>query len=68
MLDNYPDVMTAEQMRKALGIGRDLAYEGLKSGQIPHVRIGGKYLIYKQSLIKMLESGNAPEEPGKLGD
>jgi excisionase family DNA binding protein len=64
MLDNYPDVMTADQMREALGIGRDLAYEGLKSGQIPHVRIGGKYLIYKQSLIKMLEGGNATAEPG----
>jgi excisionase family DNA binding protein len=64
MLDNYPEVMTAAQMREALGIGRDLAYEGLKSGQIPHVRIGGKYLINKQSLIRMLEGGNATEEPG----
>jgi excisionase family DNA binding protein len=64
MLDNYPEVMTAAQMREELGIGRDLAYEGLKSGQIPHVRIGGKYLINKQSLIRMLEGGNATEEPG----
>jgi excisionase family DNA binding protein len=39
---------------RLLGIGRAAAYEGVRRGEIPHVRIGGRILIPRAALEEML--------------
>ena len=38
-----------------LGIGRNQAYEAARRGEIPTIRIGGRILVPKAALDKMLE-------------
>lgn len=40
---------------KFLGIGRNAAYEAVRKGQIPTIRIGRRLLVPKAALSKMLE-------------
>lgn len=58
MFRNYPDVVTPEQVQQMLGIGRRKAYELLKSGELPSIRMGRLYRIPKISVIDYL-CGNA---------
>jgi excisionase family DNA binding protein len=37
-----------------LGIGRNVAYEGAKSGQIPTVRIGKRILVPRAAIDRLL--------------
>ena len=43
---------------KFLGIGRNAAYEAVRKGQIPTIRIGRRLLVPKAALQRMLEIGN----------
>lgn len=47
----YPDVLSVEQLRAALGIGRATAYKMIRNNQIPSIRIGSVIKIPKQALI-----------------
>ncbi len=51
------DVLTLSirEAGRLLGISRGLMYEGVHTGQIPHIHIGRRILIPKQALIKLLE-------------
>jgi excisionase family DNA binding protein len=40
-----------------LGIGRDAAYQGVKTGDIPSVRVGARILVPKLALQRLLEQG-----------
>lgn len=42
MFKEYSDFMTAKEAMDALGIGKNLMYSLLNSGEIPAVRVGGK--------------------------
>jgi excisionase family DNA binding protein len=53
-LRGYPDLMTPEDARKILRIGRSKMYSLLNSGQISALRIGAKYRIPKAYLIDFL--------------
>lgn len=46
---------TVEEAAGVLGIGRSAAYEGVRNGQIPAARIGGRWLVPKTALKKLLE-------------
>jgi excisionase family DNA binding protein len=46
---------SAEEARKALGVGRNTMYEALKRGDIPSIRIGKRILIPIDSLEKLLK-------------
>jgi excisionase family DNA binding protein len=48
---------TIEEAAKALGIGRTLAYEAIKRGEIPTIRIGRRLLVPRSALDQLL--GNA---------
>ena len=50
--------LTIEEAARILGIGRNSAYEGARSGQIPTIRIGKRMLVPRQALERML-GGNA---------
>ncbi len=45
---------TIEEARAILGLGRNATYEGVRSGEIPAVRIGGRWLVPKASLERLL--------------
>jgi excisionase family DNA binding protein len=49
--------LTIEEAAKALGIGRTLAYEAIKRGEIPTIRIGRRLLVPRSALDQLL--GNA---------
>ena len=40
---------------KALGIGRNLCYDRVKTGEIPVIKIGRRLLVPKRALQKLLE-------------
>lgn len=54
MFREYPDVVTVEDVQAMLGIGRQQAYELVRSGQIYSAHMGKKYLIPKIGVIDYL--------------
>ena len=56
MFNDYPDVMSVEQLAKALGIGRNSAYELIRSREIGSKRIGRKILVPKSCVIDYVQS------------
>lgn len=48
-------IYTVEEVARLLGISRGLAYEGVRRGEIPAVRIGKRLLVPRAALLKMLE-------------
>lgn len=46
--------MNVDQAAEMLGIGRNAAYEAVRRGEIPCVRIGGRILVPRAALQKML--------------
>ena len=63
LFDTYPDVMSVQQVRSALKIGRTAVYRLLDSNEIRCFKIGNAYKIPKTSLIEFVqrnaEGGNA---------
>lgn len=47
MLNEYRDILTPEELARALGISRKSAYQLLHDGIIGSKRIGKKYLVPK---------------------
>ncbi|HQA59154.1 MAG TPA: helix-turn-helix domain-containing protein [Acetivibrio sp.] len=56
MFRQYPDVMTVRQLAKALGIGKNKAYEMLKKQVISSIKLGRKYIIPRQYLLDYIEA------------
>jgi len=54
MFKSYPDCISVLQLQQMLSIGRNKAYELLKSKQIKHKRLGSTYLIPKIYVIEYL--------------
>lgn len=52
------ETLTVEEAGKVLGIGRTLAYRLARSGQIPTVRLGGRVLVPRGALMRMLDGGS----------
>ena len=63
--------LTVEEAARVLGIGRTLAYEGVRTGAIPSVRVGRRLLVPKAALARLLVEGvysaGAPAEPSSDG-
>lgn len=56
MFKDYPDVVTVDDLRQMLHIGRSAAYSLLKSGRIKTLKFGKKYIIPKSSVIDFLNT------------
>jgi excisionase family DNA binding protein len=65
-LADAPDVLTVPQAAQLLRIGRTAAYEAVRRGQIPAVRIGRSVRIPRHALERLLDvssnGGGAKEE------
>jgi excisionase family DNA binding protein len=55
-----PLVLTVEEAARALRIGRGSAYEAVRQGAIPAVRIGRTLRIPRHSLLAMLDDESSP--------
>jgi len=58
-LIEVPLTLTVEQTAELLGISRGLAYEGVRVGDIPSIKVGRRILIPRARLLEML--GPPPE-------
>jgi excisionase family DNA binding protein len=47
--------LTIEETAKVLGIGRQLAYDRVKTGEIPVIKVGRRLLVPRRALEKLLE-------------
>ena len=54
MFADFPDVLTVEQLRKALGIGRNKAYELVNTGLVKSVGVGRRILVPKCYVIDFI--------------
>jgi len=50
------ETLTVEETALALGIGRNSAYQGVKTGEIPSIKIGGRILVPTKALGNLLAS------------
>lgn len=59
MFKEYADFMTTKEAMEALGIGKNLMYKLLNTGEVKAVRVGGKvWRISRKSLVEYAK-GNA---------
>ena len=49
-----PDVLTVEEARKRLRLGRSAMYDALARNEVPNIRIGRKYFVPRIALERML--------------
>ena len=54
-----PRTVTVTQAARILGISRGSAYEAVKTGELPVIRIGKRLLVSRAALERMLEPGVA---------
>jgi excisionase family DNA binding protein len=60
MLSDFPDVLTIENLQKALSIGRTTAYRLIASGAIKHWKIGNVIKIPKPYLLNYIANSCYP--------
>ena len=58
-------VYTVEQAARLLGLGRSGAYEAVRRGDLPAIRVGKRLIIPKTALDRMLAQAG---QPSKIGD
>ncbi len=63
-LDDYPDVLTIEQVREVYGLGENAAYRAVKTGEIPSFRIG-KLIRFSKSALKEALDGKGVHTAAK---
>ena len=59
-MDSEKKVLTPDEVSKILGVNRKSVYNELHACHIPHVKIGDRYIIGKESFFKWLE-GTQPK-------
>lgn len=59
--DELPLLLTVEDLMPILGIGRNTAYELVRTGQVFSIRIGRQLRIPKQALIDFVNKGQHEE-------
>lgn len=56
-MDDHHLVLTVEEAAKALRISRGLAYELVRRGQLPALRLGRRIVIPRHALEAALDAG-----------
>jgi excisionase family DNA binding protein len=54
--NNEPEklTLTVSEAASLLGLSRNSAYQGIKRNEIPHIRVGKRFLIPRQALERLL--------------
>ena len=54
-LNDYPDYLTVEEVRQVLNLSKNSAYEAIKRGDIPSVKLGPRLTrVSKAALVEMM--------------
>lgn len=54
-LNEYPDFLTVEEVRRVLNLSKNSAYEAIKRGDIPSVKLGPRLTrVSKAALMEMM--------------
>ena len=64
VLKDYSDILTVEEMSKALGISTKTGYRLLRDNKIEHLRLGRTYRIPKTHLLTCMRVF-LPSEPAE---
>lgn len=56
--------LTVEEAATLLGISRAFAYEAVRRGEIPSIRIGRRVLVPKAALQRLVDGDDPPPTPG----
>lgn len=59
MFSDYPEIVSVAQMQTMLGISRHAAYDLVREGSIPAVKIGTSFRILKLNIIKYMADNPA---------
>ena len=54
VLKEYPDILTVEDMSKALGVSTKTGYQLLRENKIEHLKVGRSYRVPKAHLLTYL--------------
>jgi excisionase family DNA binding protein len=57
LFTNYPDIISIKELMQMLGIGKNLAYELIKTKQIKHKKVGREIKIQKRAVITFINGG-----------
>lgn len=58
LFEEYPDMLTVEQLAHALNIGRSMAYRLVRSGQVYSLRFGTAIRVPKTALLAAVARKN----------
>lgn len=58
MFENYPDILTIDDVKEALMIGRGKVYKLLNNNELSGFRIGDNWKISKEALINYVRSNS----------
>ncbi len=54
--------LTVPEAAQRLGIGRNAAYQGVRRGEIPSIRVGSRLLVPKRAFDELLSGKAVPNE------
>ena len=57
VLKEYPDILTVDEMSKALGVSNKTGYQLLRENKIEHLKVGRAYRVPKAHLLSYLRIG-----------
>lgn len=57
------DVLSVEEAAKRLGLSRGSAYKAVRAGEIPSIRVGGRWLIPRLAFERFLKVSRDPQPP-----
>jgi len=61
-------VVSVERAGTILGIGRSCAYNAVKAGEIPSIRLGKRLVVPTAGLLRLLEMAPAEDTSNRSGD
>ena len=61
-----PATITVEQVAEVMGLSRSAAYDGVKRGQIPSLRVGRRISIPVAKLLEILGVMNENQQKGEI--
>lgn len=59
--DDYGDVLTVEELAKALRFSKQHIYQLVRVEAVPHFRVGNHIRFHKKALIEWVEAGGSKD-------
>lgn len=63
-MQRLPFTLTVEEAADVLRVGRTAAYEAVRAGQVPAIRVGRKLRVPRAALLRLLGESHDTEAPG----